>query len=105
MTDDALVVIVALPGGSAGAFSMQTVMEAQRRAAELGLSMPASSTAPTTAERLLDSKAMAELLGVGDTTVEAMARDGRVPSVRIGKALRFEPRAVLAALRVNRERL
>lgn len=70
----------------------------------------AQPSAPT-AEPLVDSKAMAKLLGCGDTLVEAMARDGRIPSIRVGlpnrngevKGLRFEPSKVIAALRLTNE--
>jgi hypothetical protein len=52
-------------------------------------------------ERLLDSRQLGELLGVGDTWLEGAAKRGDIPSVRIGKALRFEPAAVLAVLRAG----
>lgn len=52
-------------------------------------------------EPLLDSRQLGELLGVGDTLLEQMAKDGRIPSVRIGKYLRFETREVIEALRLR----
>lgn len=51
------------------------------------------------------AKQLGELLGVDSTTCEAMARDGRLPSIRIGRLLRFEPSVCVAALRVNDGRL
>ncbi len=63
---------------------------------------PRAADAESTVEQLKDSRGMAELLGCNSTLVEQMAKDGRVPSVRIGKLLRFEPARVLAALRSSR---
>jgi len=49
-------------------------------------------TSPATAgEGLLDSRAMGERLGVGEEQVEALARRGEIPSVRVGRYLRFDP--------------
>lgn len=62
-------------------------------------SSAAGSAGP--AEPLLDSQAMGELLGCNSTLIEQMAKDGRVPSVRVGRLLRFDRRAVLEALRAG----
>jgi excisionase family DNA binding protein len=91
--------VLTLPDGACGAFTRQELTEARARAAELGFGTSASVSAPASPEKLLDSKGMAALLDAHDTTLEQMARDGRVPSIRIGKLLRFEPAAVIAALR------
>ena len=91
-------VLLALPDGC-GAFTLVEVAAARERARSMGFgAVPAEATSDTP-EKLLTSAGMAELLGIGDTTVEQMAKDRRIPSVRIGKALRFEARAVLGALR------
>jgi excisionase family DNA binding protein len=63
---------------------------------------PAPCAAPArapVAERWLTSRELGELVGVGDTTLEAMAARGEIPHVRVGKALRFLPSEVLQALR------
>jgi excisionase family DNA binding protein len=60
---------------------------------------PPDLPAPIAMEPLLTSAGVAELLGCNDTLVEQMAKDGRIPAVRIGRLLRFDPEAVLAALR------
>jgi len=76
---------------------------AAARYRELGLGLgSAPNAAPAwapVAEPLLDSRQLAELLGVGDTLLETMAADGRIPSFRIGRALRFKKSEVEAALR------
>jgi len=46
---------------------------------------------PGTGEGLLDSRAMSERLGVSEEQVEALARRGEIPSVRVGRYLRFDP--------------
>jgi excisionase family DNA binding protein len=93
-------VIVTLPGGDAAALTLAEVTAARRRAAELGFRSLTVAAAPAPQpERLLNSKELAALTGVGDTTLEAMAARGEIPHLRIGKALRFELSSVKAALR------
>jgi excisionase family DNA binding protein len=94
-------VVVTLPGGGAAAFTASALAEARERAVSLGLTAPSDSVAESaaTALPLVNSTQMAELIGCNDTLVEQMAKDGRIPCVRAGKLLRFEPAAVIAALR------
>jgi excisionase family DNA binding protein len=70
------------------------------RATALGLAEPAQTMTSTAGseERWLTSRELAQLTGVGDTSLEAMARAGRIPCIRAGKALRFKASAVEAAL-------
>lgn len=63
------------------------------------VSPPTHPDAAVAVSPLMNSRELAALLKVGDTTVEGMAARGEIPSVRIGKALRFEVDAVLAALK------
>ena len=94
-------VVVTLPGGGAAAFAASALAEARERALTLGLN-EASGSVPESAAAALplaNSTQMAELIGCNDTLVEQMAKDGRIPCVRAGKLLRFEPAAVIAALR------
>jgi len=44
--------------------------------------------------RLLDARQVAEVLGVPDTWVRAEARAERIPHVRFGRYVRFDPAAV-----------
>jgi excisionase family DNA binding protein len=74
---------------------------ALRRAADLELNAAASPVAARVPEPLLNSRELAAKLGVGDTTLEALAQRGAIPHVRIGKALRFSAAEVLAALRAR----
>jgi hypothetical protein len=95
-------VIVFLPDGRPLALG-----EAEFRAALVaGEAFAAPAQAPfagqgEASERLIDSRQLGELLGVGDTWLEGAAKRGEIPSVRIGKALRFEPAAVLGVLRAG----
>jgi excisionase family DNA binding protein len=41
-------------------------------------------------DRLLDAKAVAELLGVPKTRVRETARTGAIPHVRLGRYVRFD---------------
>ena len=43
---------------------------------------------------LLNAVDLANILGVCRETVRRMARDGRIPSVRVGKSVRFDLDAV-----------
>lgn len=94
-------VLVTLPGGGAAAFTASALAEARERAVSLGLTAPSDALPESgaTALPLANSTQMAELIGCNDTLVEQMAKDGRIPCVRAGKLLRFEPSAVIAALR------
>ncbi|MDA8348263.1 MAG: helix-turn-helix domain-containing protein [Pseudomonadota bacterium] len=107
-TESGPLVVVELPGGIPAAFPMAAVMEARQRAAELGFgqhAMQRSGDLNFGTERLVDSKQLAELFGINDTFVEQLAKDGRLPSIRIGRLLRFQPSLCLAALRTNGGRL
>ena len=48
------------------------------------------------AGRLVDAKGAAELLGVPRTWVAAEARADRIPHVRLGRYVRFDPDELLA---------
>lgn len=48
-------------------------------------------TLPPEGERLIDAAAAAELLGVSKSWVIDQARRGRIPHVRLGRFVRFEP--------------
>ena len=88
---------VAIPAGELSA--------ALDRAAALGLganAVPAQApVAGHIAERWLDSRELAELTGIHDTTLEGWAKTGAIPHIRAGKALRFKATEVEAALRAR----
>ena len=48
--------------------------------------------------RLVDGDRMAELAGVSRPTIDRAVRDGKIPSVMIGRCRRYEPRKVIDAL-------
>ena len=75
----------------------------EQPAAALGLggAPPAASKAVASFERLVDSEELAEMFGIHSTTVEGMAKAGIIPSIRCGKALRFEPSTAKAALKAR----
>ena len=105
MSDDPLVVLP-LPGGGAAAFTAEQVLEAEKRAQRLGFGIRTQQGRELNSpEKLLDSRELGVLFGCDSTTIESMARGGRLPSVRIGRLLRFQPSLCLAALRVNDGRL
>jgi excisionase family DNA binding protein len=49
------------------------------------------SSVPRGPQRLVDAAAAGELLGVPASWVLAQARAGRIPHVRLGRYVRFEP--------------
>jgi excisionase family DNA binding protein len=84
------------------ALSAEELRAAQERAARMGFGASATPAPPPVAEeRLLTSQEMSDRLGVPDTWVEQAAKDARVPSVRVGRYLRFNATQVLAALQAN----
>jgi excisionase family DNA binding protein len=48
----------------------------------------------------VSAEEMSRLLGCGVRTVHAMATDGRIPFLMVGKRRRFEPERVFEALRL-----
>ena len=95
------IVAVALQNGQWVVLTREEFAAARRRGDELmgGAVVAAASPGAPTTEKLLNSRELAAMCGVNDTLLEQMAKDGRIPSVRIGRLLRFEPAAVLAVLR------
>jgi len=101
------VVVVPLPGGQWAAFTTAELQAGLERARALtglppaGLAAPG---APDAAEPWLTSAELAAKTKVGDTTWEAMAARGEVPSLRIGKALRFRLSEVTSAVRAKQSK-
>jgi excisionase family DNA binding protein len=89
------VVAIAL-GTDVLAFTATEIAAARTRAIALGLASPNGSDRKV--EPLVDSQRMAEILGVPHGWVEEAARQGRIPSMVLGKYRRFTPSAVVAAL-------
>ena len=48
---------------------------------------------------LLNAKDMAERLGIAESWLRDAARNGRIPCVRVGRYMRFDPPAVLRAVK------
>jgi excisionase family DNA binding protein len=92
-------VIAVEPGGRALALTLAEVEAARARAVELGFGPATAAPVPSTSEPLIDSRQLAKLTGCGAKRLESMARAGTIPSVRIGRSLRFDAAAVLRALR------
>jgi excisionase family DNA binding protein len=53
---------------------------------------------------LVTAEQLADLLAVPVSAIESKARDGSLPCVRLGRWVRFEPSAVLDALRAEGRR-
>lgn len=91
------------------AFTLPEIATARRRAETLGLDsclMRIAAPAPIYAaaqqpEPWLTSKQLAAQTGIGDTTLEGWAKQGKIPSFKAGKALRFKVSEVEAALRAE----
>lgn len=94
------VLIVPLPDGSCAALDASALAAARTRAQELGFKpLESKESRASYLERWLTSRELAQLIGVGDTTLEAMAARGEIPHQRIGKALRFIESEVRVALK------
>lgn len=59
------------------------------------------SSAPAT--ELIDAQAAATLLNVPDSWIYAQARENRIPHVRLGRYVRFEPDALRAWWRAQQQ--
>jgi excisionase family DNA binding protein len=64
--------------------------------------LPAVVARPREADRLVDAAVAGELLGVPASWVLAQARAGRIPHVRLGRYVRFEPEELRAWWRGRR---
>lgn len=90
--------VVLIPVGSdIIALDRQTFDEARERAREIVA--PFSTDSVAAPERLLTAEALARLLAVPVSQVEALGRQGRLPSVQIGKYRRYAYSQALAAFR------
>lgn len=74
-------------------------LEAAKALAWAHLTFPAPDTSASSSkgrdrEALLNTAAAAALLGVPDSYVGRLARQRRLPCVRLGKYVRFEPEAI-----------
>ena len=99
MTD----ILVPLPDGRWLALAPEALRSALDRAEGMGFGPSAApAQAPVAAEALLDSRAMGERLGVTPEWCEAAAKTGEIPSLRVGRYLRFDPAQVLASLQKRR---
>ena len=61
----------------------------------------APATPPLGGEGLVDSADLGKRLGMTAEWCEAAAREGTIPSLRLGKYLRFDPAAVLLEIAEN----
>jgi hypothetical protein len=96
VSDDQL---IALPlGGELLAFTRAELDAARTRARDLGLGGQGSSAR---VEPLVDAAQLAAIMSLPQSWLEEAARQGRIPCVRAGKYVRFEPSAVRAALTTN----
>ena len=101
MADDPIIAVPLADGRWLALTSGELAVGLDRAAGIPGLAPAtmATSAQAAVAERLVTSQQLADIVGVGDTTLEAMAARGEIPCVRIGKALRFQPAEVIANLR------
>lgn len=65
---------------------------------------PNGSEAATALERLLTVGELSELLQLHTKTVKRMARDGRLPSIRLVGRLRFRPSDIASWLAAREDR-
>jgi excisionase family DNA binding protein len=95
-------VLVPLPNGRWLALE-PVAFRAALAAGESLIAAPAASDPAHDAdsEPLLDAEALAAALSLPVTRIEAAARSGVIPAVRLGRRYRFNRRAVEAALAAN----
>ena len=55
-----------------------------------------SSSVSRSIEPLWDARELAQRLGIHRTRLYALVRTGRIPHVRIGRAIRFDPASIQA---------
>jgi excisionase family DNA binding protein len=81
-----------VPAAIAALAALQAVLAARM----LGHENNASSNVPS---ELIDAPALAARLGVAVSNVRSAARAGKIPSVRIGRYVRFDAAAVTQSLK------
>jgi excisionase family DNA binding protein len=91
-------IVVPLPDGRWLALSREVFAEALAVGAAL-MTPPAAATVPQAeSEPLLNAVELSRVLNLPRTCIYEKARAGAIPSVRVGKHLRFRRSHVLAAL-------
>ena len=93
-------VLIPLPGVGTLALSLDAYRQALADGA-LACSAPVASTAATDEAPLVDSDALAAVLGLPVTWVEEKARQGVLPSYEFGRWRRFKRSEVEAAMRAR----
>lgn len=86
--------ILWLPNGETIALTPEELQRALKR----GECYRQASAEPGDDERLVTSAELANLMSLPKSWVEEAARQGRIPSVMLGKYRRFRPAAVIVAL-------
>lgn len=81
------------------ALDVEAIEAARARAADLLPTMAPAAAAQAAPEPLLTAEALAAFLDVPRSQIESLARQGRIPSVPVGRYRRFARDAVLEALR------
>jgi excisionase family DNA binding protein len=89
--------ILWLPNGEAIALTPEELQRALKR----GECYQRSNIEPSDEERLVTSAELANLMSLPKSWIEEAARQGRIPSVILGKYRRFRPAAVIAALELE----
>lgn len=93
MNDDATLLMLPTPIGTI-AISVDTVLRARSRAKEL-LSSPIDTPhIDRDSYALVSAEAIGELFDIDSTWFLSRARENRVPHIRVGKYVRFDPEDV-----------
>ena len=62
-----------------------------------------NATSTTALPRLLTAREVSDAIGISEHRLYELARQSRIPSVRIGRSVRFDPRRVADWLRAGGE--
>jgi excisionase family DNA binding protein len=89
--------LIALPGLGTLSLSREA-FEAALADGSKAIAPPATAGAAKDAERLLSAEELAEQLNVPASRIESGARQGTIPSVRVGRYVRFRRSSVERAL-------
>jgi excisionase family DNA binding protein len=94
-------IAIPLPDGRWLGLTREALQAALAAGTALGLGPSQSAETDAADSPFASSEQVGAMMGVHSTTVEAMAKAGTIPSIRVGRLLRFEPAAVKASLRKN----
>ena len=80
-------------------------MNIQNNSSQSEVHSKALNLVPTMQNRLMSARQIAEFLGFSERHISNLAKSRRIPRIKIGRSVRFDPSSVLEAMKSFEKRL